>query len=205
MMMNNQNMMDNLNVIQKNEKLIDNDSLKKKNHEKTADDSNITKDNSKINDNIKNENNKDEKEENIEKLKSKKNQNEEEKIVQNKISENEKLKINSSEEITFNDKMKKELKKMVNDIILKFLDGKSYVENQAQSWSNDISDEIIKELNKQNRGLTFICSTTIFQRTNSSLNFSSTCLWKPGDDGSITVKYEKDEIYCFVFLAGIKK
>ena len=163
MMMNNQNMMDNLNVIQKNEKLIDNDSQKEKNQEKTADDSNFTKDNNKINDNIKNEINKNKNEKNIEILKSKKIQNEDEKIAPNKISENEKLKINNSEEITFNDKMKKELKKMVNDIILKFLDGKSYVENQAQSWSNDISDEIIKELNKQNRGLKFICSTTIFQ------------------------------------------
>ena len=83
--------------------------------------------------------------------------------------------------------IKDELTAMVDDIIRQFLNDKDYDQNQAQSWCNGISDEIIKAL----------------QKGDASLHFSSTCLWNPNTDGSITVKYENDKLHCFVCLFGI--
>ena len=99
--------------------------------------------------------------------------------------------------------IKDELTAMVDDIIRQFLNDKDYDQNQAQSWCNGISDEIIKALHQQQRGFKFICNSTIFQKGDASLHSSSTCLWNPNTDGSITVKYENDKLHCFVCLFGI--
>ena len=62
-------------------------------------------------------------------------------------------------------------------------------------------DDIIRQfLNDKDK---FICNSTIFQKGDASLHFSSTCLWNPNTDGSITVKYENDKLHCFVCLFGI--
>ena len=99
--------------------------------------------------------------------------------------------------------IKDELSSLCNSIIAKHLDGKTYNQKEAQSWTNTISDEIIKNLHTQQRGFKFICNGTIFQKGDASLHFSSTCLWNPNTDGSITVKYENDQMHCFVCLFGI--
>ena len=99
--------------------------------------------------------------------------------------------------------IKDELQETVDQIIKKYLDGKTYDQKDAQSWCNQISDEVIKTLHSQQRGFKFICNGTIFQKGDASLHFSSTCLWNPNTDGSITVKYENDQMHCFVCLFGI--
>jgi dynein light chain Tctex-type 1 len=99
--------------------------------------------------------------------------------------------------------IKDELTTLCDGIIKKYLDGKNYDQKDAQSWCNQISDEIIKTLHSQQRGFKFICNGTIFQKGDASLHFSSTCLWNPNTDGSITVKYENDTMHCFICLFGI--
>ena len=82
--------------------------------------------------------------------------------------------------------IKDELTAMVDDIIRQFLNDKDY-----------------DQLHQQQRGFKFVCNSTIFQKGDASLHFSSTCLWNPNTDGSITVKYENDKMHCFVCLFGI--
>ena len=96
--------------------------------------------------------------------------------------------------------IKDELTAMVDDIIRQFLNDKVYEKDQAQNWCNGISDEIIKALHQQQRGFKFVCTCTIFQKGYASMNFSSTCLWNPNQDGSVTVKYENDKMHAFVCL-----
>ena len=64
--------------------------------------------------------------------------------------------------------IKDELTAMVDDIIRQFLNDKEYDKDQAQSWCNGISDEIIKALHQQQRGFKFVCTCTIFQKGYSS-------------------------------------
>ena len=99
--------------------------------------------------------------------------------------------------------IKEEINKVCEQIINKHLEGKSYNQKEAQSWTNTISDEVIKTLHSQQRGFKFICTGTIFQKGDASLHFSSTCLWNPNTDGSITVKWENDQMHCFICLFGI--
>ena len=99
--------------------------------------------------------------------------------------------------------IKDELTQMVDEIIRSYLNDKNYDQKEAQSWTNQISDEVIKQLHSQQRGFKFVCNSTIFQKGDASLHFSSTCLWNPNTDGSITVKYENDQLHCFVCLFGV--
>lgn len=99
--------------------------------------------------------------------------------------------------------IKDELNTVCDKIIKSHLDGKTYSQKDAQSWTNTISDEIIKTLHSLQKGFKFICNGTIFQKGDASLHFSSTCLWNPNTDGSITVKYENETMHCFICLFGV--
>ena len=99
--------------------------------------------------------------------------------------------------------IKDEVHKTVEDIIRKNLEGKTYNQKEAQNWTNNISDEVIKTLHSQQRGFKFICNGTIFQKGDASLHFSSTCLWNPNSDGSTTIKWENEFMHCFICLFGV--
>jgi hypothetical protein len=99
--------------------------------------------------------------------------------------------------------VKDELNKLCEQVVSKHLEGKSYNQKEAQTWTNTITDEIIKNLHNQQKGFKFICNGTIFQKGDASLHFSSTCLWNPNSDGSITFKWENDQMHCFICLFGI--
>ena len=99
--------------------------------------------------------------------------------------------------------IKDELIQTCDRIILAHLKDKTYNQKEAQGWTNAISDEIIKTLHTMQKGFKFICNGTIFQKGDASLHFSSTCLWNPNSDGSITVKQETETMHCFICLFGV--
>ena len=105
-------------------------------------------------------------------------------------------------DISFN-QIKQELETTANQVLKKHLDQKTYSQKEAQTWTNTISDELIKNLSAMQKGFKFMCNCTIFQKGDSSLHFSSTCLWNPNCDGSLTVKFENDQLHCFICLFGI--
>ena len=99
--------------------------------------------------------------------------------------------------------IKDELNKLCHDIIVTHLEKKQYQQKEAQTWTNAITDEVIKTLHSKQKGFKFICNGTIFQKGDASLHFSSTCLWNPSTDGSITVKWENENMHCFICIFGI--
>ncbi len=107
-----------------------------------------------------------------------------------------------TQELKFQD-AKDEVTAKIDPIIKDKLEGKLYDQKAAQTWCNEISDQIIKELHKDQRGFKYICNATIFQKGDASLHFSSTCLWNPNTDGSITVKFETENMHCFVCLFAV--
>jgi hypothetical protein len=107
-----------------------------------------------------------------------------------------------SDTIQFNS-IKDELQKLCEKVVSNNLEGKQYNQKDGQSLINLISDEIIKNLHNQQKGFKFICNGTIFQKGDASLHFSSTCLWNPSNDGSLTFKWENEHMHCFICLFGI--
>ncbi len=99
--------------------------------------------------------------------------------------------------------IKQELSDICTEIIQNHLEKKTYDQKEAQSWTNAITDAVIKKLHGEQKGFKFICNGTIFQKGDASLHFSSTCLWNPSTDGSITVKWENEKMHCFICIFGI--
>ena len=107
-----------------------------------------------------------------------------------------------SKDLKFED-LKSEITGMVDETLKKNLDGKNYDQKEAQSIINQIVDEIIKNLHSNHKEFKFVVNGTVFQKGDSSLHYSSTCLWNPNTDGSTTQKYENDSLHAFVNVFGI--
>ena len=105
-------------------------------------------------------------------------------------------------ELKFQD-IKDEVAGMVDDTLKKNLDGKTYDQKEAQTLISGIVDEIVKNLHANYKGYKFIVNGTIFQKGDSSLHYSSTCLWNPNTDGSTTQRYENETLHAFATVFGI--
>ena len=101
-------------------------------------------------------------------------------------------------------KIKEDLIKTCENVVKNWLDGKEYNTEDAQIWANKIPEEIIKVLKSDYEKLKFICTSTIFQKRRTCLHFSSTCLWDNKTDGTISVKWENEKMYCLFLLFCVK-
>ena len=107
-----------------------------------------------------------------------------------------------SKELKFSD-IKDEVAGVVEDALKKNFDGKDYDQKEAQSLINATVDDIIKNLHSNHKEFKYVVNGTVFQKGDSSLHYSSTCLWNPNTDGSTTQKYENDTLHAFVTVFGI--
>ena len=96
--------------------------------------------------------------------------------------------------------IKEELSIMVDGIIKKHLTNKKYDRENAQIWTNNITDEIIQKLNENKYGLKFVCCGTIIEKGDCSLHYTSTSLSNQNTDGSLLVKFENEYLHCFINL-----
>ena len=110
--------------------------------------------------------------------------------------------MNAHKMYCFNE-YKGDIVKKIELLVAKELAGRQFDQKDAQQLSNTLCDEIIDYLHDANLGFKYIANVTLFQKGDASLHFSSTCLWNPNTDGSITVKYENDQLHCFVCLFGV--
>jgi hypothetical protein len=107
-----------------------------------------------------------------------------------------------SKDLKFSD-IKDEITGMVEETLKKNLEGKTYDQKEAQSTINQIVDDVIKNLHSNHKEFKFVVNGTLFQKGDSSLHYSSTCLWNPNTDGSTSGKYENDTSHAFVNVFGI--
>ena len=112
--------------------------------------------------------------------------------------------MNNISETSEFEKIKDDITKICEDVLKNFVEGKVYNKEEAQIWVNKIPEEIISNLKLNFRKVKFICNSTILQKKNTSLHFSSTCLWDRKNDGTVSVKWEDDKMYCFICLFCVK-
>ena len=99
--------------------------------------------------------------------------------------------------------IKEELNKTIKDILQIVLENRIYFSSEVEYLCDCINDNILENIKQKNiKHYKFGISTYIFKKGNCSLNFSSNCLWTPNNDGSLTVKFENENLYCFVVIFG---
>lgn len=70
-------------------------------------------------------------------------------------------------------------------------------------WSSSISDAIVKKLQALEHPFKYIVNVTILQRIGAGYNSSSACLWDARTDGSVSVRWENDTMYCIVAIHAL--
>jgi predicted metal-dependent RNase len=110
--------------------------------------------------------------------------------------------MSNEEEIKFSDK-KSEYTTLINSTIQKYLDGKKYNKEEAKKWVSHMTEEIIKTLQSESNNFKIVCLGGIMEKGRISLHISSSRLIDPSTDDCITVKYENEEMNCFITLIGL--
>ena len=110
--------------------------------------------------------------------------------------------MSNEEEIKFSDK-KSEYTTLINSTIQKYLDGKKYNKEEAKKWVTHMTEEIIKTLQSESNNFKIVCLGGIMEKGRISLHISSSRLIDPSTDDCITIKYENEEMFCYITLIGL--
>ena len=94
--------------------------------------------------------------------------------------------------------IKDEVISSVNEQLKKKFEGKEDLEQgEGRKISNELGDEIIKELQEKFKGFKFIINVNIF-KADGGINFTGMCSYNPDNDGTTTVKFGNENYNVFV-------
>ena len=96
--------------------------------------------------------------------------------------------------------IKDEVISSVNEQLKKKFEGKEDLEQgEGRKISNELGEEIIKELQEKYKGFKFITNVNIF-KADGGINLIGMCSYNPESDGSTTVKFGNEN---YNVLVGI--
>ena len=83
--------------------------------------------------------------------------------------------------------IKEEVQSSIEEILKKYFEGKKFEEGGIKKLINEISNEIMKELQEKYKGFKFIVNVNIY-KNDGGINFSGIASYNPNNDGSLTVE-----------------
>ena len=83
--------------------------------------------------------------------------------------------------------IKEEVQSSIEEILKNFFEGKELEEGGIKKLINEISNEIMKELQEKYKGFKFIVNVNIF-KNDGGINFSGIASYNPNNDGSLIVE-----------------
>lgn len=102
---------------------------------------------------------------------------------------------------SFNHK-KDEVKSILTGIVQGFI-GRDYCLEDAQAWTAEISEEVIKEMKGINEGMKFGCVAIVFPRGNASMSIASCCVWDENADSVFQVDIENKTMHIVVTVYAL--
>ena len=95
---------------------------------------------------------------------------------------------------------------MVSAYIYAEFQGKSYDPKEAQNWSNEAAEEVIKRVQEQvPNDMKHTATIIILQKGDSGFHLSASCLWESKVDGNFNRKYEFEDFFVVVNFFGITR
>jgi Tctex-1 family len=100
--------------------------------------------------------------------------------------------------------MNNEITRSVNKIVQSFFTGKDYSSEDAQTWSESVSEEVAKALKGFDDKYKYCVVTIILQKADPGISLSSCCYWDNITDTSFALSYENNTMHgivtCFSLL-----
>ena len=94
--------------------------------------------------------------------------------------------------------IKANVDQIVNQVIKRELEGKTYSPTTATDLSNKISTDIVSELKGKYDKYKFMLSSLVLQKGESGLSISGACLWDSSKDSNTVVMQENEHLICIV-------
>jgi dynein light chain Tctex-type 1 len=101
--------------------------------------------------------------------------------------------------------MKDEIRKICEEAIMNTLGDQKYDKTSVGDWIKNMTYEVTNTIRGQNyQSYKFVCDCRIIHKAKTRLHFSSTCLWNPNSDITLSVKWENETMHCFICIYALR-
>eukprot|EP00744_Colponema_vietnamica_P003193 GILI01004925.1.p1 GENE.GILI01004925.1~~GILI01004925.1.p1 ORF type:complete len:113 (+),score=20.84 GILI01004925.1:128-466(+) len=106
-------------------------------------------------------------------------------------------------EVTSFVSMQEPASSIANQAISNQLGQVEYDPKEVQSWTNAISENIVRSLQNANPNFKYIVSCVIMEKKGAGLHTSTQCYWDNESDGCCSVRWENKGMHCIVTVFGL--
>ncbi|XP_035231049.1 dynein light chain Tctex-type 1-like [Stegodyphus dumicola] len=92
------------------------------------------------------------------------------------------------------------IKTVITEVIPKT---ESYMADMVDEWASTIDEKVLWNLSKLNMPFKYITTCTIMQKNGAGIQSSASCYWDNTSDGSCTIRWENNCMYCIVTVFGL--
>ncbi|XP_072377584.1 dynein light chain Tctex-type-like [Diabrotica undecimpunctata] len=96
-----------------------------------------------------------------------------------------------------------DVSKLVKDTIENVLSEATYIPEKVNQWSASVSEQCLSALSKTKKMFKYVITCSIMQKTGAGLHTASSCYWDSATDGTCTVRWENNTMYCVVTVFGL--
>ncbi|XP_026682446.1 dynein light chain Tctex-type 1 [Diaphorina citri] len=96
-----------------------------------------------------------------------------------------------------------EVSNIIKEAIEDCIGNNIYNHSKVNTWLSNVIDSIIESLVKLQKPYKYIVTGTIVQKNGAGLHTASSCLWDNNTDGSCTVRWDNNTMYCIVSVFGL--
>ena len=97
---------------------------------------------------------------------------------------------------------------MLREEIGNVLGDNAFDASKVQEWCQKVVSSVLKKLVEANKSQDFqykyVVNTTILERTGAGLHSTSSCLWDKSSDGSASVQWNNDHMFCVTSVWALR-
>ncbi|XP_041831703.1 dynein light chain Tctex-type 1 [Melanotaenia boesemani] len=96
-----------------------------------------------------------------------------------------------------------EVREIVKEAVETTIGENAFQQSRVHQWSNSVVEQCLGQLGKLGKPFKYIVNCVIMQKTGAGLQTASSCFWDNATDGSCTVKWENETMYCIITVFGL--
>ena len=83
------------------------------------------------------------------------------------------------------------------------LENRHFQEKKLKEWMSEVTERTLSELARLAKPFKYVVTCLITQKSGAGLHMSNAFRWHPSTDGTCTVKWENESMYCAVIVDGL--
>ncbi|XP_030638565.1 dynein light chain Tctex-type 1 isoform X1 [Chanos chanos] len=96
-----------------------------------------------------------------------------------------------------------DVSRIVKESVEGVIGGSAYQHSRVSQWTSSVVEQSLSQLSKLGKPFKYIVTCIIMQKNGAGLQTASSCFWDNSTDGSCTVRWENNSMYCIVSVFGL--